>query len=472
MEENINKKIKIGYGAGSFLEAGLYNFMTTYLMLYLTSVAMLSPSVAGSISSTAILMEAVGGIVAGHISDQFYSKWGRRRPIMLAAIIILCITVPGIFFNTNLEGSAKVIYYFVLITIFWMAYSTFYIPYIALGAEMTSDYDERISIRTHCRFFSIIGNLVCTVFPLIVVSYFVNKGMKPMNAWLVFAIIMMLISAMNGFISWHTTKGTERLYLRKVDRPKTKNLICLLKEFYELLHLRMYNILLLSRTFFLVSYSLYTASLIYFVKYKLGYNDAITSTVFIIGIVASFLYMPVIAKLAVNQGKRAALTFGMLLAGAGGIILKIIGINNIGLTFVYICLFTYAHSSCWQIYNSMFYDITEIDQFVYGKRREGGITSLMSVFGTISVAIGLKLMGTLLDFVNYNPNVQVQSDSVIRMIENIFVVIPSGLLLAAGAIMLFYPMNKTKFNTLKKCIQKKENNESFDELMPEIKTLL
>lgn len=48
MKNMLNTQRKLSYGAGSFWEAGLYNFMTTFLLLYMTGVVMLPPDLAGA----------------------------------------------------------------------------------------------------------------------------------------------------------------------------------------------------------------------------------------------------------------------------------------------------------------------------------------------------------------------------------------------------------------------------------------
>ena len=67
--EKLKKRDLMGYGAATIADSGPYNFVTVYLILFLTTVAGLSPERAGMITSVAILMDGISGAVIGYISD-------------------------------------------------------------------------------------------------------------------------------------------------------------------------------------------------------------------------------------------------------------------------------------------------------------------------------------------------------------------------------------------------------------------
>ncbi|MDI9494166.1 MAG: hypothetical protein QM289_06785, partial [Bacillota bacterium] len=46
------------YSIGGLAEAGLYQYITTFQLIFLTGVVKIPPEVAGSITSVAILLEA------------------------------------------------------------------------------------------------------------------------------------------------------------------------------------------------------------------------------------------------------------------------------------------------------------------------------------------------------------------------------------------------------------------------------
>lgn len=61
--------------------------------------------------------------------------------------IACAITAVLLFTCVPLSGTAKVIYYVVFTILFWISYSTWYVPYTAFGAEIAIDYDSRTKLR-------------------------------------------------------------------------------------------------------------------------------------------------------------------------------------------------------------------------------------------------------------------------------------------------------------------------------------
>ena len=73
----------LGYGISTIGMGTSYNFMSAYLVVFLTNCVGLSGSVAGAISSIALVVEACFGTMVGNWSDNCTSNMGRRRPFMM-----------------------------------------------------------------------------------------------------------------------------------------------------------------------------------------------------------------------------------------------------------------------------------------------------------------------------------------------------------------------------------------------------
>ena len=77
------------YSVGGLAEAGLYQYITTFQLIFLTGVVKIPPAVAGTITSAAILLEAICCFVVGHLSDSLRWRYGRRRPFILLTAFLL-----------------------------------------------------------------------------------------------------------------------------------------------------------------------------------------------------------------------------------------------------------------------------------------------------------------------------------------------------------------------------------------------
>ncbi|TFG49846.1 MAG: MFS transporter, partial [Gemmatimonadales bacterium] len=99
----------------------------------------------------------------GYISDNTTSRWGRRRPYIfggaIAAGLIYAVLwqLPG--------GQSESYYFWYFLTgsiIFYLAYTVFATPWVALGYELTPDYHERTRLMGVQNF---IGQLAYVVSP-------------------------------------------------------------------------------------------------------------------------------------------------------------------------------------------------------------------------------------------------------------------------------------------------------------------
>ena len=74
--------------------------------------------------------------------------------------------------DTSGRAAAKTVYYLVMSVCFRLAFSNFEIPNSAFGAEIAQGYDARTRLRTVTRIFSIIGNALGYVMPLLILDLF------------------------------------------------------------------------------------------------------------------------------------------------------------------------------------------------------------------------------------------------------------------------------------------------------------
>ena len=79
----------LGYGIGYIGQGSTYNFMAAYFVVFLTNCVGLDSAMAGSITSVALLVEVVAGMIVGNLSDNCTSSMGKRRPFVLAAALTM-----------------------------------------------------------------------------------------------------------------------------------------------------------------------------------------------------------------------------------------------------------------------------------------------------------------------------------------------------------------------------------------------
>ena len=115
-----------------------------YLMKYSTDVLLVAPGAMGVLFLIGRLWDAVSDPLVGYLSDRSRARRGRRRSWMLAsALPILASTVMLWAPPTVLHSLPLVVWMGSALLLYETAYTAFYVPWGALGMELTSKYHER-----------------------------------------------------------------------------------------------------------------------------------------------------------------------------------------------------------------------------------------------------------------------------------------------------------------------------------------
>ena len=201
--------VKIGYGLGGAGDSIPYNLFFTYFLFFLTDVAKVNPAIAGTISFIAILWDAVTAPIAGFLSDKSKNPRGRRRPWMFRSIWPLAIIVFLMFLPNEFTGLGQSIYYLLMAVLMWTFYTTYCVPYAALGAEVTHDYNERNTMRMIVGLFSYPFVALCNSGPMWIMTVLVPKGVDIKTCWCISGSLAAAIIILCCLICWFSTRGRE-----------------------------------------------------------------------------------------------------------------------------------------------------------------------------------------------------------------------------------------------------------------------
>ena len=145
--------VRIGWGLGGISD----NFMANTLfvlgmIIYITDFHM-AAGIAGLALSIPRFADAITDPIIGNFSDNFRSRFGRRRPLMFVGVIGAAVILPLFWFPPMLHTVGNPWYsnvpfwwMAVLGSVFFTFYTLFMVPYTALGFELTDDYDERTRV--------------------------------------------------------------------------------------------------------------------------------------------------------------------------------------------------------------------------------------------------------------------------------------------------------------------------------------
>ncbi|MDO4175949.1 MAG: glycoside-pentoside-hexuronide (GPH):cation symporter [Bacillota bacterium] len=467
MEKINNDKLtfraKLGYSSASIGDAVAYMLVTTFIMFFLTTVAGLQPAVAGTLTAIGTVWDAVFNPIIGYLSDHARTRWGRRRPFMIGACLPLIATMVLLFSSFNVSYGVKVLYYGIMIVAFWTGFTGFFVPYYALGAEYTKDYEERTTLRAYASFLNMIGTLFSMVLPTLMVEVFENHGLSTPRAWQFTAFILGAISVISIIITGFAAKEIDVCEPEDGDDEEEKvNVIGMFREYLQVLSLGPMRILLCVSLFYLLAYAILMSDFVYVLTYNLGFDGTGVSMGMLLRSVIIIAFIPPILKLCEKTDKRLAMMY--IIAGGivGLLILRFLPFGSMPVTVLFILVTAITTQTYWQIIPAIFYDVCEYDEYKTGNRREGAILAVQGLVEAIASGLGTQILGIILQFAGFNGSATVQSQETLDWILNCTTWIPVIFLIAAGVAVYKFPITKQVYEDIVRELSERKKTNGTD----------
>ena len=151
---------KLAFGVGQFAEGLMNTAMAAFILFYYNQVLGLPGTLAGAALFIALMFDAVSDPLAGSLSDNFRSRLGRRHPFMYSSALPLGLAFFGLFAPpTGLGNWGLFAWLTVFAVLTRMAMTLYHVPHLALGAEMTENFNERTRVVAFRQFFGALGVL-------------------------------------------------------------------------------------------------------------------------------------------------------------------------------------------------------------------------------------------------------------------------------------------------------------------------
>lgn len=313
--------------------------------------------------------------LVGKFSDNFQSRFGRRRPLIATGAVLQAAAFGLIWMvPSHWEQTALLTWLVVAQVVFYAGFSLFSVPLAALQYEVTPDYDERTRVSAVGGFFGKAGELCYSwLYPLASAAFFgsVIVGVRSIG-WLVAVLVLGLCGMLPALFV------KERFFHRAAEQEKVKIWAGVRSAF----SIRAFRILV-ALTLLQIVAGMFASNLDqYLLVYFMNGGDVaagttlkgwLSSSYAVVGFVA---ILPV-TWLAQKWGKRRAIVaaFGLTFVGAFG--KWFLFTPGAPWKIVFDALLC---GPVWIAINiltpAMFADICDEDELRYGQRREG-------VFGAI-----------------------------------------------------------------------------------------
>lgn len=459
-------KTKLSYGIGGICDNALYTLTGTYLLLYLTTVAGVNPAIAGTISAIGSIWEAICGPIIGFKSDATLSRYGRRKPFLMIAAFPVAIITSMLFTTIDASPTVKVIYYGLMIVLFWTVFATFFVPYLTWGSDLTEDYNERTVLRSYAYVGNQVGMCIGMVLPTIIVDYCMNLGKTTQQSWQMVGIFTGVAGGTALLICALTIHKDDNKNFKKPEKKepflKLSMVAGMFKEYFEILKLKPILFLLGASVVYLVANTIFSSDRVFYMTYNLGMGDKTISMMMLIITVTGVLFVPFVAKLSEKTDKKYVFMAGIGIVGLLMIGARFIGVNSLTAVIVICVIYSVANTCYWQLMPSMIYDVCEVEELISGEKRSGAVISLQALSESISIAVGLQVLGIILDMAGFANESAVQPETALTWVSNSFTLIPGIFMLLVVLMMTKYPINRDNFNRVLAALNRRKAGEEVD----------
>ena len=428
-DSGVAMRTKLAFGIGASGEAATNWIFNVLTFFFYNQILGLSGSLAGTAVFIAIIFDAITDPLMGSISDRFHSRWGRRHPFMFAAPAPIVLAMLMIFYPpTALEGFTLFVWYTFFTVVMRVSLTLFVVPHLALGAELSDDYQERSKIMSYNNIFTYIGWLFMHIFVWFVIFPNYELGQRNQAAYTPIVVYCVTIIAVCIFVSaWFTRDQIPNLK-QPPDDGERFSFRRLILDMKEAMVNRNYLYLLLGLFFLSIMIGTHETLGIYVQTFFWELSPIQIGWLIMSNVVGYTIGFMIAEPLHRRFDKRATIVGAAIVLSifwSSAVTLRLLGFapDNGTWTLVMFIIFLGSFSSAGgSIINisvmSALADVADEHDLKSGRRQEGIYYSARTFFAKASNGIGHVVAGFALDFIEFPSNAvpgQIAADKIFAL---------------------------------------------------------
>lgn len=409
---------KIAY---SFNQVGVnlvWQAFNTVAVFYYVSVLHVSATKISAVMVVFGIINAFLNLLAGQISDQTNTRFGRRIPYIALGSLPLVILF-FLLFHPLVHGSNVLLIYFFIVTLLFDACYTFTVLNIgALYPEMYQSKKDRSSVAALQQMFGIIG---------LIIGVALSKSIGQSYGWSFMALVFGVITAISLYLSLYGSFENAAfreapLHFGEAVRQTFKNKLFVVYVLASLF-------IQLTTTMFVTLSSFYSK---YVVPLSPTQSSLFLGLIFIVAIPFAFIWAKVAVKISNIQATLIATVLYAVVACT--FIFDDHPISVI-ITGAFLGI---GVSGFLVLLNILLADVIDHDALQTGKRREGMYLGMNGFIVRIGMSLQYAIMGIFFSVTHFDSNANQQTVSAIHGLRFLIGGLPILLLLIAFLLLSRY----------------------------------
>ncbi|MCC5795175.1 MAG: MFS transporter [Chromatiales bacterium] len=434
-EDKLPVSTCVGYGVGQVGGQILRDTPALILPIYMTTVLGMEPALAGLSIVIAKCWAVAADPLAGVISDRSSSRWGRRRPFILAGGLLAALSFLVLFLAPGLQGQAALFVYMTLVyLILNTGYSLFSVPYLTMASEMTPDPNERTTLLSFRNAFLGVGLILGGALAPKLVAWVVAAGGTPGQGYQVMGLVMGIAIAASTLWLFFGTRSAPAAAPTEASVP-------LLEQLRIAWANKPFVVLITANIVQYISAGMSYAGGFFFFAYALGLGfrafDVIPIWVIIIS-VSSIASMPALVWAAARFGKMTVYKWCLVLFALSIQAYFVADADSLWVVWLVAVGIGLFNGGFILMSFSVLTDTINYDRLQSGLSREGALSSVYSAVDKVGNALGAAIFLAFLSLIGFRESADgsmlEQTDEVLRSITLFYILVPA--LLHTGSILI------------------------------------
>ena len=455
--------------ANIFIGGGGY-IISMYFTVFLTNVVGMELRYATFIIMIATIWDGINDPLMGIITDRTRSKYGRHRRYLLLSIPPLVISYTMLWNSFGLDAkehpTACVMYYAFAYILYKTAYTMVDVPHTAMLPTLAPEYNKRTQYTSVSYIFNSVGMVPSYIILLIFLSVFGSSDKLSENSkmpFLLTGIVLSIVYACSIFATFKTCKEPSSLN----EKLPPLDLKSAIDEYVQVFRNKSFRDYFSMSFFWQMARSFYSTTNVYYITYLANLYKYYQLFNTFAGVFESLAF-PLNYALTMKKGKSkcGAVVTPFMIIGLGiALFVKPVtpGSSYIVTLVLMILggavLYPFGMSGLGFVGNNVLPDITDVDELITGRRREGVIGTFNTMVKQVTGGVMTFLVGVILDgfgLVTGNEGVYIeQTDSALIGIRLCISVLPMLSALVAWLMLKRFKMTKDDHTMIRAAIATK-----------------
>lgn len=410
-----------------------------FLLIFYTDVALVPPALAGTALLVGKLWDVVNDPLFGYMCDRTKSRFGRRRVYLIFCAAPFALSAASLWMMpAGLSTTAAFIWILVSYTIYDTLFTMITMPYAALGADLTTDYDDRTSLIAIGSGGALVGYVLGSVLmpKLVLVA-----STAPLGYAFAGGLLGLVAGASVGVVAWRVKEPPAR---NRRDQPQDS----LLAAMKSTLQTRPFVILSVALALVRLGLTLLQTSLAFFVIYRLQLGKEGLPMLMGGLLVTVAITIPFWKWVCTAWSKNGAYVLGIILSAIGLILMFMVAPGQKTAMMGIMVLVGLGMGAHWVAPYAMLPDVVDYAEAHSGERRTGIYYGVYGLMDKLSRTFGSVAVGWWLEWFHYVPNTtqSAEADLGIRLITG---PVPAMALLLALPLLIAYPLNRAAHQRVK-----------------------